>query len=99
MASSILAILAITMVGRAKYTGLREKLSFRYLAPAKRSDSGERRELGKASEKTRGDWGEEGLSVQFFRVFFACSSQLRAVALFFALSAPLSEHLEQAIRH
>ena len=49
------------------------------IACSKRSDSGERRELGKVSEKTRRDWEN---SVHF-PVSFSLSV-LRAVALFFA---------------
>ena len=69
---------------------------------AKRSDGGERRKLGKASEKTRGYWGEgESLFTgvpspvrpflpRLFRLLFSAplpySSRL----------SPLSERLEQA---
>ena len=67
------------------------------VACSKRSDSGERRELGKATEKTRGDWGEgaEGslacpsIFPRLFRLLFSAplpySSRL----------SPLSERLEQ----
>ena len=52
------------------------------VACSKRSDGGERRKLGRASEKARGDWGEGAtLSVHFSRVFFARCSLRRCPIL------------------
>ena len=63
------------------------------LACPKRPDSGERRELGEASEKTRGDWGEGCPSI--FPPFFR--SQFSAPLPYSSHLSPLSERLEYAI--
>ena len=64
------------------------------LACSKRSDSGERHELGKASEKTRWDWGEGNkvrpFSPSLFRFLFS------APLPYSLRPSPLSECLEQA---
>ena len=67
------------------------------MACSKRSDSGERRELGKASEKTRGDWREgDAVSPFFPRLFRLLFS---APLPYSSRLSPLSERLEQATGH